>query len=78
MFWMHNETINIWTHLLGFVYFVYLMERNFTTEQPHNRSDKRACTHFFVTKLLYKSRCLSVRNAMEEMRFSHLILKIDI
>jgi len=38
MFWMHNETINIWTHLLGFVYFFYLMERNFSTNQPHNRS----------------------------------------
>ena len=22
-FWFHNETLNIWTHLLGFFYFFY-------------------------------------------------------
>lgn len=38
MFWLHNETVNIWTHLLGFAYFFYLMERNFNTQQSHNRS----------------------------------------
>eukprot|EP00088_Acartia_fossae_P036135 TRINITY_DN37320_c1_g1_i1.p1 TRINITY_DN37320_c1_g1~~TRINITY_DN37320_c1_g1_i1.p1 ORF type:complete len:362 (+),score=74.28 TRINITY_DN37320_c1_g1_i1:168-1253(+) len=37
IFWLHNETVNIWTHFLGFVYFLYLLYSNLFTPQPHIR-----------------------------------------
>jgi len=38
LFWLHNETVNIWTHFLGFIYFFYLMQHNLTRNQTHIRS----------------------------------------
>jgi len=38
IFRLHNETVNIWSHLAGFVYFLYLLHQNFTDHQPHNRT----------------------------------------
>jgi len=37
IFCLHNETVNIWTHLLGFVFFFYLMVINLIQPQPHIR-----------------------------------------
>merc|ERR1711892_1254262 len=32
---MHNETINIWTHLLGFCYFFWLFQFNLFDDQKN-------------------------------------------
>ena len=37
IFWLHNETVNIWTHLLGFFFFLWLMVDNLTRPQDHIR-----------------------------------------
>lgn len=37
IFWLHNETVNIWTHLLGFFFFFGLMVDNLTRPQDHIR-----------------------------------------
>ena len=35
--WLHNETVNIWTHLLGFFFFFFLMVDNILHHQDHIR-----------------------------------------
>jgi len=35
--WLHNETVNIWTHLLGFFFFLWLMVDNLIQSQDHIR-----------------------------------------
>ena len=35
---MHNETVNIWSHLLGFLYFLWLLVQNLVEAQPHIRT----------------------------------------
>ena len=37
IFKLHNETINIWTHLLGFVFFFMLMMKDVLWRQEHIR-----------------------------------------
>ena len=37
IFKLHNETINIWTHLLGFVFFFMLMMKDVMWRQEHIR-----------------------------------------
>jgi len=37
IFWLHNETVNIWTHLLGFFFFLWLMVDNLVRPQDHIR-----------------------------------------
>lgn len=37
IFSLHNETVNIWTHLLGFVFFFCLMVRDLVWPQGHIR-----------------------------------------
>ena len=37
IFKLHNETVNIWTHLLGFVFFFCLMVRDMVWTQEHIR-----------------------------------------
>jgi len=39
IFQMHNETVNIWSHLVGFVYFAFLLLSNLFNKFPHNRSN---------------------------------------
>lgn len=34
LFMIHNETINVWTHLIGSLIFIYLVRHTFTTQQP--------------------------------------------
>ena len=51
MFRLHNETVNIWTHLLGFVVFFCLMLDNLARPQQHIRDfvDYAATTFQLVT-----------------------------
>lgn len=51
IFRLHNETINIWTHLLGFIFFFCLMLDNLAIPQDHIRdwSDYCATTIQLVT-----------------------------
>jgi len=51
MFRLHNETVNIWTHLLGFVVFFCLMLDNLVRPQQHIRDfvDYAATTFQLVT-----------------------------
>ena len=37
IFKLHNETVNIWTHLLGFVFFFCLMVKDLVWAQEHIR-----------------------------------------
>jgi len=37
--WLHNETLNIWTHLLGFFFFFWLMVDNLVNPQDHIRDN---------------------------------------
>ena len=37
IFRLHNETINIWTHLLGFLFFSVLIVKDSLWEQDHTR-----------------------------------------
>ena len=37
IFRLHNETVNIWTHLLGFVFFFCLMVKDLVWAQEHIR-----------------------------------------
>ena len=37
IFWLHNETVNIWTHLLGFFFFFSLMLKDALWVQDHIR-----------------------------------------
>ncbi|XP_023344521.1 progestin and adipoQ receptor family member 3 [Eurytemora carolleeae] len=38
VFRLHNETVNIWSHFLGFLYFGFLLCINIFQSHPHNRS----------------------------------------
>ncbi len=35
LFWLHNETVNIWSHLVGFAYFSLLFVRTLWTPPDH-------------------------------------------
>ena len=37
VFSLHNETVNIWTHLLGFLFFLVLMVKDLVWAQDHIR-----------------------------------------
>jgi len=54
--WLHNETLNIWTHLLGFFFFFWLMVDNLVNAQDHIRDtfDYWATT----TQLLTYQACM--------------------
>jgi len=53
---LHNETVNIWTHLLGFFFFFFLMVNNLLYNQDHMRD------HFdywaTATQLLTYQACM--------------------
>lgn len=34
LFMIHNETINVWTHLIGMVFFFYLIGHTFNRYEP--------------------------------------------
>ena len=40
IFKLHNETVNIWTHLLGFLFFFGLMVKDLLWAQEHIRDKK--------------------------------------
>jgi len=49
LFWLHNETVNIWTHLIGFLFFLYLLLQNIYTPVSSLASDRFAIIIQLVT-----------------------------
>ena len=50
---IHNETINIWTHLLGFCYFFWLLVANLLVDQDHIK-DRWDLGAVFIQLLAYQ------------------------
>lgn len=46
LFMLHNETINIWTHLIGCIMFIILVRHTFTSQEP---------SEFYYQVLLHNS-----------------------
>ena len=59
LFFLHNETVNIWSHLLGFFYFLWLMVENMVEAQPHIRTieDRAAVSLQLLTYQVYIHPC---------------------
>ncbi len=58
IFHIHNETINIWTHLLGFLYFIYLLLENIIYSGSERDPFEILATNLYLTtvsSVLYHS-----------------------
>ena len=53
---LHNETVNIWTHLLGFVFFFCMMVKDMVWSQEHirDRTDYNATLLQLVTYQVHR------------------------
>lgn len=49
IFHIHNETINIWTHFLGFLYFIYLLLENIIDSGPERDPLEIIITNLYLT-----------------------------
>ena len=55
---LHNETVNIWTHLLGFVFFFCMMVKDVVWSQEHirDRTDYNATLLQLVTYQVHSTQ----------------------
>ena len=72
LFMIHNETINIWTHLIGGLIFLYLVKHTFISQEPsefyyqvllHNKNRTNALTDFGIP---YNSMYKRVKQQFEK------------
>ena len=58
LFMLHNETINVWTHIIGMIIFFYLIRHTFANNQPsefYYKTIGNNTLDFGVSRVLPKS-----------------------
>merc|ERR1712066_995349 len=86
IFKLHNETVNIWTHLLGFVFFFCLMVKDGVWPQEHirDKTDYSATVLQLITyqacmlssSLFHTMSCHDTRTSWQRLDQSSILLAL--
>lgn len=77
LFMIHNETVNVWTHLLGMIFFFYLIGHTFNRYEPsefyystvvNNHNMKRSINDYGVPLTKYDELLRNSTNMTKDIQ----------